>query len=141
MKAFLSNKKPKSMQSGTKSKYQEHLRYAYNEYCNSDDFEVVPLYGKAYYFHRESTQLDADNMSKPIWDALEGLAYEDDSIIKLRHAGIVDLRETDLELFDLSSIPDSVANSFLDMIGSEKHILYIELGKLRNDMIVFGETE
>ncbi|MDM8521817.1 RusA family crossover junction endodeoxyribonuclease [Desulfococcaceae bacterium HSG8] len=139
MKAFLSNKKPKSMQSGTKSKYQEHLKDAYNKYCNSDEFEVVPLYGKAYYFHKESTQLDADNMSKPIWDALEGLAYEDDSIIKLRHAGIVDLRETDLELFDLSSIPDNVANSFLDMIGSEKHILYIELGKLRNDMIVFGE--
>ncbi len=69
------------------------------------------------------------------------MAYEDDSIIKLRHAGIIDLRETDLQQFDLTSIPDDVADSFLDMVGSEKHILYIELGKLRNDMMIFGETE
>ncbi len=67
------------------------------------------------------------------------MAYEDDSVIKLRHAGIIDLRETDMELFDLSLIPDNVANSFLDMVGSENHILYIELGRLRNDMIFFGE--
>ena|GEM_PF-3138159 len=44
-----------------------------------------------------------------------------------------------MELFDLSLIPDNVANSFLDMVGSENHILYIELGRLRNDMIFFGE--
>ncbi|RLC19757.1 MAG: hypothetical protein DRI57_06380 [Deltaproteobacteria bacterium] len=138
-KAFLFKRKPKSVQSSTKSKYQEYLRDAYNEYCNSDEFETSPLYGKVYYFHRENTQLDADNLSKPVWDALEGLAYEDDSVIKLRHAGIIDLRETDMELFDLSLIPDNVANSFLDMVGSENHILYIELGRLRNDMIFFGE--
>ena len=99
------------------------------------------MYGKVYYFHWESTQLDADNLSKPIWDALEGLAYEDDSIIKLRHAGIIDLRETDLQQFDLTSIPDDVADSFLDMVGSEKHILYIELGKFLNNLIIFGETK
>lgn len=93
MKAFLLKRKPKSVQSKTKSKYQEYLREAYNEYCDSDAFEEFPLYGKVYYFHRENTRLDADNLSKPVWDALEGLAYEDDSVIKLRHAGIIDLRK------------------------------------------------
>jgi hypothetical protein len=77
-------------------------------------------------------------LSKPVWDALEGVVYEDDLIIKLRHAGIVDLRGTDINLFDLSRMPDTIAADFIAMIGSKDYILYVEFGQLSQDMFLFG---
>jgi hypothetical protein len=96
------------------------------------------LYGLVYYLHAKPTDLDADNLSKPIWDALEGLVYEDDKIIRHRRSGVIDLRTKDLRAFDLSALPDNVASALMSAVGSEEHILYVEYGSLRDDMFAFG---
>ena len=98
-----------------------------------------PLYGVVYYFYRRNNQLDADNLSKPVWDALEGVAFENDLLIRLRHAGVVDLRSTDMTTFDLSKMPDTVADNFIQMIGVEEHILYVEFGILHQSMFLLGQ--
>lgn len=138
MRAFISNQRPRSVNARTTDRFQERIRQSYREYNSGDMFLTEPLYGVVYYFYNRNNQLDADNLSKPIWDALEGLAFDDDFLIRIRHAGIVDLRSTDMNTFDLSNMPDNVAANFIQMIGVEDHILYVELGNLHQSMFVFG---
>ncbi len=78
--------------------------------------------------------MDADNLSKPIWDALEGVLYKDDSIIKYRTAGIFDLRSSSLELLDFTLMPEYVVYDFLTRLDDSDHILYIEVGHLDYSM-------
>ncbi len=142
MYAFLCTDRPRSVNAKRTDKYQEQIRQAFRKYCRLADLLREPLYGIAYYFHAEHNQLDADNLSKPIWDALEGLAYQDDSVVQLRHSGIIDLRQTDLTVFDLSQMPDNVANAMVDFVATEeKHIIYVEFGSLKPEMFVFGCSE
>jgi hypothetical protein len=122
----------------TTDTFQRRLRESYQAYCPNDKLLTEPLYGVVYYFHNRHNQLDADNLSKPIWDALEGLAFEDDLLIQIRHSGVVDLRSTDMTTFDLSDMPDNVAEQFIQMIGIEDYILYVEFGNLHYRMFTFG---
>jgi hypothetical protein len=138
MKAFLSNQRPKSVNAKRTSSFQERIRRSYREYCPGEELFKEALYGIVYYFHKRNNQLDADNLSKPIWDALEGIAFENDLQIRLRHAGVIDLRSTDMTTFDLSKMPDTVADSFIQMVGTEAHVLYVELGTLHHSMFGFG---
>ena len=39
------------------------------------------LYGQVFFFTSEGSDLDADNISKPVWDALIGTVYDDDKQI------------------------------------------------------------
>lgn len=106
-----------------------------------------PCYGLVYYFvqgYRPSNDADADNISKPVWDALKGTAYDDDKIVRLRIAAVVDTGSepggppalTDLGLSDMR--PD-LASHLVEMIGAGKrHILYVEIGRLDPRMLRFG---
>lgn len=91
-----------------------------------------------YYFHRQDTTLDADNLSKPVWDALRGAGFADDNAVKLRVAGIIDLDNPALAVVDLSNVPDPVAQELLRVIGEEEHVLYIEFGPLAGSLFRFG---
>lgn len=51
---------------------------------------------------------DADNISKPIWDALTGLAYEDDKQIRRRSSGIIELSPGTLTELDFTSWPPTL---------------------------------
>jgi len=138
MRAFISNQRPRSVNARTTDKFQERIRESYKAYYDTDEQLDGLLYGTVYYFHNRNNQLDADNLSKPIWDALEGLAFTNDLLIQIRHAGVIDLRSTDMTAFDLSKMPDTVAESFIEMIGVEDHILYVEFGRLHQVMFSFG---
>ena len=122
------------------SNFQERIRHSYHAYYPDQELMDGVLYGIVYYFHKRNNQLDADNLSKPVWDALEGVAFNDDRSIQLRHAGVVDLRSTDMTAFDLSRMPDMVADSFIEMIGTEDHVLYVEFGGLHQRMFRFGQA-
>lgn len=88
------------------------------------------------------TQLDADNLSKPIWDALRGIAFKDDFQIRFRSAGLFNLGAEKIDELDLTNMPDYVFDDFLEMIdGESSHILYVELGEFSYDLIRFGHTE
>jgi hypothetical protein len=138
MRAFISNQRPRSVNAKYTDKFKDYIRESCKVYCEPSEQLQGLLYGIVYYFHKRTNELDADNLSKPIWDALEGMAFEDDLLIQMRHAGIVDLRSTDMTAFDLSRMPDTVAETFIQMIGVEDHILYVELGRLHQSMFVFG---
>lgn len=99
------------------------------------------LYGAVYYLKNSKHMLDADNLSKPVWDALTGLAYEDDVQVLLRHSGIVDMRLRGASEFDLSTLPDDVAEQLIQTIGSEEHVVYIEIGPVDVSMFRFGLSQ
>jgi len=130
MHVFLTDLAPRSVNAKQTQKYKQGILEAFKRYCGSDDPLTGDLYGVVYYFHNVPTRLDADNMSKPVWDALQKAAYRDDGAIKLRSAGIFDLRSEPIEILDLSDMPDSVWADFIKMIDKEKHILYVEVGSL-----------
>jgi hypothetical protein len=130
--------RPLSYGSRGRAKYQERLRSAYIEKFGKDYPKGQTLYGVVYYLKKTLNTLDADNLSKPVWDALSGAAYGDDSEIRLRHAGIVDMRNFNIDEFDLTHVPDDVSDHLIDAVGREPHVIYIELGPLAIDMFRFG---
>lgn len=138
MYAFISNIRPCSVRATATERFKRGIREAFLSYYPSTELVSHDLYGIVYYFHKKHNQLDADNLSKPIWDALEGILYEDDSIIKYRSAGIFDLRSSGLEILDISLMPEHVAYDFLKLLDDSDHILYMEVGKLDYSIFKFG---
>jgi hypothetical protein len=43
-----------------------------------------------------------------------------------------------LRAFDLSRVPDAVATELMSAVGSQEHIIYVEYGKLQDEMFAFG---
>jgi Holliday junction resolvase RusA-like endonuclease len=131
MFAFTSTRKPRSVQ----AKHSEAFKSGLADDCRlrfpNPEKLSESLYGIVYYFHKVPTELDADNLSKPIWDSLEGLLYRDDKIIKLRYSGIYDLRNSALEVLDITKIPEFVFDEFIDRVSSEPHILIYRARKVR----------
>lgn len=138
MYAFLSKLRPRSVNAKKSEEYQHGLARDFRSY-HAEEIKIDGnLYGVTYYFHKGKTELDADNLSKPIWDALESIAYVDDKLIKFRTSGVFDLRSEPIEVLDLSNIPDYLFSDFLEMIEKEDHILYVEFGKLNYSLFSFA---
>ena len=137
MYAFLSKLRPRSVNAKKSEEYQQGLARDFRSYHAGEIKIDGNLYGVTYYFHKGKTELDADNLSKPIWDALESRAYADDKLIKFRASGVFDLRSEPIEVLDLSNVPDYLFDDFLDLIKKEEHILYVEFGKLDHSLFRF----
>lgn len=140
MLAFICTHKPLSVNARRRAAYDDNLRTAYRAAHADETLPDGPLYGKVYYFHMEPTGLDADNLSKPVWDALKGLPYSDDKSIRLREAGLIDLRNTPVETFDLTTLPGPVAQRLIEVLGSAPHVVYVEIGKVEPEMYEFGRS-
>lgn len=138
MTAFVCTVRPRSVNAKGTATYQQLLRDAFASFHASHVPADDPQYGLAYYFHARPTELDADNLSKPIWDALEGMCYSNDRVIKHRRSGTVDLRSLEFQAFDLSRVPDNVAEALIRAIGVEDHVLYVEFGALDDGMFALG---
>jgi Holliday junction resolvase RusA-like endonuclease len=138
MHAFLSNLKPRSVNARTSELYKNGIQDAFRRYHQTMITDSENLYGFIYYFHRVKTELDADNLSKPIWDALTAVAYTDDKIIRFRSSGVFNLQDEQLEVLDLSEMPDYVFEDFLSMIEREDHILYVEFGRFDYGLFRFS---
>lgn len=95
------------------------------------------LYSKVYYFHRKKRPVDTDNLSKPILDALQGIAYRDDSQVVLRTAAKIELEVDTYELVQDGIAPDCYAE-LIERITSEADILYIEVGELTSFHLSLG---
>ena len=125
-------------------KYKELVRDCLKRYYpNSPVQNDEKLYGIVYYFYKRKTDIDADNLSKPIWDALRTVLYNDDRIIKLRYAGLYDLNNAVTKL-DFTKMPKAVYMDFLNYTEDTKneHLIYIELGNLNDNLyIIGGETD
>ena len=138
MLAFVCKLIPRSVNAKYCDKYKAELARAFKSFHNTVELLEGELYGIVYYFVKRKTDMDADNISKPIWDSLEGIAYADDKIIKMRYSGIYNLREISMGEIDISNIPDVVFDDFMQSIDNEDHILYIELGRFDRSMFKFN---
>jgi hypothetical protein len=117
-----------------RNKLLEAFKEAVEDLAMLDDLP----YGVVYLFSLHDRGYDADNISKPLWDALRGVAYRDASAVRLRVAGVLDMRTMDLASLDLTTIPERTTKGLLDLLGKEAHVLYVEIGPLRPALYRFG---
>jgi len=146
MHSFILKRQPKAYQgSGTfksklsKQNYIDALQTALTSYnVVANPYSDTELYGIVYYFFNKNSGTDADNISKPIWDCLKGILFEDDKLIKLRTAGAFDLTKNDLSVIDFSGVKGEVVADMLDAFDNDDHIVYIECGALDFSMFKFN---
>ena len=139
MYAFVVKRVPLSYNAKHKhTRYKDEIAAAFH----NQGFAGLPLagslYSRVYYFHSVPSALDADNMSKPIVDALKNHAYADDNVVIHRTAAIMDMRKTTINELSLSHVPENVLLSFLEALDNECHVLYIEVGQYGHEMLHFG---
>lgn len=119
---------------------QEQARQIIQRYPEISLFQDA-LYIYIYYFHRVKSEVDVDNMSKPILDGLRRIVYTDDSQVIKRTAMKIDLSAS----YTLSNenIPDYIYEELLASINNDekKHILFIEVGKMLDTEIRIGGKE
>ncbi|NQU05024.1 MAG: RusA family crossover junction endodeoxyribonuclease [Calditrichaeota bacterium] len=99
------------------------------------------LYGVVYYFHRNRTDLDADNISKPVWDCLQSILFSNDLQVKLRMAGVVDISYGKYWELSETLYETGLNEEFEHFFENRNHIVYIECGRLKPDMFQFNLEE
>lgn len=135
---FVISTKPKSFNSKDRQKaeaYRNKLQLAFAATHPIHKLLTEELYGVVYHFFRTDIGIDADNISKPVWDALRGIAYEDDKQIKMRIAGSFDLTAYPITILDFSGLSGATIDTLLENIHNQDHVLYVEFGKFTTDMV------
>ena len=142
MYSFVIKAKPKSYNSwgsasvAKKNTYKHLLEESFKDAYPAHILLEVDLYGLVYHFFRTDVGIDADNLSKPIWDCLRGILFDDDKRIKLRIAGSFSVADGDyFTIFNSSGLSGEIIASLIESIDSEEHVLYVECGKFTADMI------
>lgn len=140
--SFVYSGKPESYNADSKKKqvYKKKLSSAYKRRFSGMIAEKE-LYAAIYYFYREDVGLDADNISKPAWDALNAVGYSDDKLIKIRTAVAIDLSKYDIVDFDQDNIPSDVLTDLLQSIADNNHTLYIEVGEIDKYDNIFNHSQ
>lgn len=147
MNCFLIKRQPKSYNSwngvtaSKKRSYREAIVDAFSEANPAVTARDNDLYGSIYYFARRNPHVDADNISKPVWDCLEGTAFVDDSQVKIRTAGVFDLSKLDWNTLDFSGLQGEMAAEILGALDEEDHLVYVELGDLSLSMFTFNREK
>ena len=129
--SFVYAGKPESYNADSRKKqlYKKRLSSAY-ERRFSGMLVGKELYANIYYFYKEDVGVDADNISKPAWDALNAVGYTDDKMIKIRSAVAVNLCEYDIVDFDQDNMPTDVLVDLVQSISDNDHTLYLEVGEI-----------
>lgn len=140
---FIVQRKPHSYNSTDKQKKKAYMNEIVSCYQRRYKSKIMPylsgkLYGLVYYFFQENLYLDADNLSKPIWDSLNGVVYTDDSQIITRSITAINIKESDITLIDFTGIDGSILADIIDSIYSKEHTLYIECGVVNNNIWKFN---
>lgn len=123
-----------------KAAYAARLRTAFQASGGTLGAIEPPQYGLVYHLHRRVDVTDVDNISKLVWDALEGLAYEDDATVRLRIAGKIRIGRSLPPGMDATRAPPAAFRRLISLTGKQNHdhVLYIELGTLTDAMFMFG---
>jgi len=92
------------------------------------------------WFSRKKGGPDTDNIVKPILDELDGIIYRTDAQIKQCLATRID--QTKPYAISDRNVPDDLYRSLVDLISSShSDILFVEVGKLTSQEVVFGEID
>lgn len=99
------------------------------------------LYARVYFFTSSGVNVDCDNISKPIWDAVNNLLYVDDRRIVMRTSAVVDVNIHPFYFIDTTSIDGAVAADLMQgLADTDVKCLYIECGKFKESRIKIGEA-
>ena len=134
---------PLSYNSSNKDKYQRRILSAFQRKYHGR-VPMFPandeLYARAYFFTSEGVSVDSDNISKPIWDAVNGVVYIDDRKIVMRTAAVIDVRLHPFTIIDTSLIDSDTAADLMQGLA-ERNVkcLYIECGHFKESLIKIGE--
>ena len=93
----------------------------------------IELYGQVYFFTSDGTDLDADNISKPVWDALIGTIYEDDKQIVQRTSTVIYTKKHNL--IQINGNSDTSAELLQILTGINVKCIYVECGYFKETMI------
>ena len=139
--SFVFKGKPLSYNcSDTKKKaaYKAKISSAFNrKYAGS--IPEGDLFAIVYYFYKEDVLLDADNISKPIWDSLNKVAYSDDRQIKIRSAVAIDLSKLSIMDFDQDNLSTDDVFELSECILDNDHTLYIQVGRIEDYGNIFNQ--
>lgn len=83
--------------------------------------------------------LDADNISKPVWDSLSEVAYSDDKQIKIRSAVAIDLGKLSIMDFDQDNLSTEDVYDLTEGILDNDHTLYIQVGRIEDYGKIFNQ--
>jgi Holliday junction resolvase RusA-like endonuclease len=125
----------------SKDNYKKAIEEAFEKFNQISEPLTDELYGVLYHFFKEDKQVDADNLSKPIWDCLRGFLYVDDRQVKLRIAGSFKLSEIDLSILNLVDLSEPIRKELLEAFDNHDHIVYIECGLFNPSMIKFNSKK
>jgi Holliday junction resolvase RusA-like endonuclease len=120
-----------------KSNYKTLIIKALQQF-NKENKLKGELYGTVYYFHKKDVNIDADNLSKPLWDCLTGILFDDDNQVKLRTAGSFDLTKNDFNILNFSELPAEIIGELLESFDTELHTIYVECGQINYSMFKFN---
>jgi Holliday junction resolvase RusA-like endonuclease len=147
MYSFVLKRKPKSYNGWNKASkmskdnYKKAIEEAFEKFNRISEPLTDDLYGVLYHFFKEDRQMDADNLSKPIWDCLTGFLYLDDSQVKLRIAGSFKLSQIDVDILNLADLPKPILDELLEAFENHDHIVYIECGLFHHSMLKFNSEK
>ncbi len=125
-----------------KRKYKDTIVAAFEKNYNGKipKFKKgTELYGQVCFFTSDGTNLDADNISKPVWDALVGIIYDDDKQIVSRTSTVVYTKKHNLISIDGSS--DTAAELLQVLTGKYVQCIYVECGHFNDNMIEIEKEE
>jgi Holliday junction resolvase RusA-like endonuclease len=102
----------------------------------------IPLEAKVFYIHKVIDKFDADNISKPLWDALQGQAYNNDYIIKYLETIKIDFYSIpDRFELDVTNIDEQDLEVLFDFIydnhNPKERFLYVALSDYQSKNVRF----
>jgi hypothetical protein len=134
MRAFVvTGMAPRSVGAAHTATWKEWVVQSYRAAHDTAPVLDGDLYALVLYVHQRPTQLDADNLSKPVLDALSGVCYTDDRQVKVRTSGTLHLGEAFFDLADVD-VPPALFDEFARAIAQEDHVVYAEIGPLHFSM-------
>ncbi len=99
------------------------------------------LQAKVFYIHRVNDFKDADNISKPLWDSLNGYAYKDDKQIKYLETLKIDINAPDILQLDITNIDITDLQALYDFFdnkgGKGDRILYVNISDYESNKVRF----
>lgn len=97
------------------------------------NFKTKEIYGLVYYLRLKQHGIDADNISKPLWDSLNGTYYIDDNQIKIRIAAVLTLDKYNSfnlkRIRGLRKVDQQLVIDFFTGKLPFKHMLYIHINE------------
>lgn len=95
------------------------------------------LYARIIWFHAEPTTQDADNIVKPILDALKNVVFKDDSQVGECHVARIDISRP----YTFLNKPEVFGQLSELLVRNENHIVFVEVGESPEQIVDFGVAQ